>query len=145
MGTLFPRAGSAAPMAAGLALALVLATGGCAPAGTASGEDPVIWYDWEPDQPAMQALLTTTLELRDGCLMGSEGTYLAFPRGLGEWDPETNTLEYGDGVYGVGDPISAGGGGTNNLPADAAVPPACIVPEGATIWLVQTTSLQPSG
>lgn len=126
--------------AALFAIPFAMAVSGCA-SSAASGDDPVIWYDWDADGPAMLALLTTELVLKDGCLMGTDDQYLAFPRSLGSWDDDAQMLTYGDETYGPGDTINAGGGG-GSLPSDATVPAGCALEEGAAVFLIQTTSLK---
>ena len=124
---------AAALMIAGLTMVVA----GC---DSSSSDDPVIWYDWEAGGPSMQALLTTTLELKDGCLMGADDQYLAFPRGLGSWNAETNTLTYGEKDFAIGATINApGGGGT--LPRDATVPAGCALPTDASVWLIQSPNI----
>lgn len=127
-------------IAAALAVPFALALAGCAQPGSESSDDPVIRYDWDVDGPAMLALLTTKLELTDGCLMGEGGQFIAFPRDLATWNADDETLEYGGATFAVGDTINAGGGG-GSLPDDATVPAGCDLEEGAAVFLVQSTSL----
>ena len=126
-----------------MALAIVplaLGLSGCvAPAD--SKNDPVIWYDWDANGPSMLALLTTELVLKDGCLMGTDDQFLAFPRSEGTWDDDSQTLTYGGKEYGPGDTINAGGGG-GSLPEGATVPEGCDLADGAPVWLIQTASLE---
>lgn len=112
---------------------------GCAsPAG--SSTDPVIWYDWDAEGPAMLALLTTELVLQDGCLKGTDDQFIAFPRDLGSWDDDAQQLTYGGQTYGPGDTIVAGGGG-GTLPEGATVPAGCNLADDAAVFLIQTTTL----
>ena len=125
-----------------LAIPAVLALSGCADTGSSEDatDTAVIWYDWDPNGPAMLALLTTKLELNDGCLMGEGGTFLAFPRGLGSWNANDETLTFGGATYTVGDTINAGGGG-GSIPRDATVPDSCDVPSDGAVFLIQSSSL----
>ena len=123
-----------------MAVAFVAGATGCSPENTVN-PNPVIWYDWTPDQPAMRALLTTTLVLNAGCLTGSDGTLLAFPETLGSWDANTNTLTYGGDTFHLGDTINAGGG-NGEFPSDVNFPPGCDVTNNSTGFLIQATSLK---
>jgi hypothetical protein len=127
-------------IAAALTVPFALALAGCAQAGSESSDDPVIRYDWDADGPAMLALLTTTLELTDGCLMGADGQFIAFPRDLATWNADAETLEYGGETFAMGDTINAGGGG-GSLPDDATIPAGCELEDGAAVFLIQTTAL----
>lgn len=117
--------------------AFAFAVSGCSSSGP---DDPVIWYDFKAGGPSMTALLTTTLELKDGCLMGSDSQYLAFPRDLGSWNADTNTLTYGGKDFAVGATINAPGGG-GALPKGATIPEACKLPAGASVWLIQSPNI----
>mgnify|MGYP005811390217 CR=1 FL=1 len=127
-------------IAAALAVPFALALAGCAQPGSTSADDPIIRYDWDADGPAMLALLTTTLELNNGCLMGEGGQFIAFPRDLATWNADDQTLEYGGETFAVGDTINAGGGG-GSLPEGATVPAGCDLADDGAVWLVQTTTL----
>jgi hypothetical protein len=123
-----------------MAVTLAAGVAGCSPESTVN-PDPVIWYNWTPGQPAMRALLTTKLQLNNGCLTGSEGVLLAFPASLGSWDPDTYTLTYGGDTFHVGDTINAGGG-NGEFPSDVIFPPGCDVNNNSTGFLIQATSLK---
>lgn len=125
---------------AALAVPLAFALAGCADPGSESADDPIIRFDWDADGPAQLALLTTTLELNDGCLTGAGGEFIAFPRDLAEWDAATETLTYGGADFEMGDTINAGGGG-GSLPDDATIPAACGLEDGQAVFMIQTTSL----
>ena len=118
--------------------AFALAVSGCS---SSDANDPVIWYDWSASGPSMSALLTTKLELNDGCLMGSDDQYLAFPRDFGTWNADTNTLTYGGKDYAVGDTINAPGGGGATLPKGATVPAGCDLPADASFWMIQSPNI----
>ena len=126
-----------------LAIPAAVALAGCTSAGSSedSPDNAVIWYDWDPNGPSLLAFLSTKLELNDGCLMGEGGTFLAFPRGLGSWNANDETLTYGGKTYAVGDTIHTGGGGAS-VPRDATVPDSCDVPSDGAVFLIQTTSLE---
>src|SRR5690606_34540459 len=57
-----------------------LALTACAPGGDVS-DDPVVWYDWDPNGPAMLALLQGTLATKNGCLHADD-MLIAIPRAL---------------------------------------------------------------
>ncbi|WP_084105607.1 hypothetical protein [Demequina sp. NBRC 110056] len=123
--------------------AMALVTAGCASSsedgGGEGGVDPVIWYDWDPNGPAMLALISGTLVLDDGCLT-IDGQPIALPRDLGTWDASTVQLVYGDVTYAPGDAVSAGGGG-GSITEEMTVPEGCGLAPGDGVFFVQDRSL----
>lgn len=103
-------------------------------------DDPVIWYDWNPNGPAMLAYLSTTLALTDGCLTAQDGQLLAFPRALGSWNAEAGVLEYAGVAYAPGDTIVSGGGGAS-LTDEMTIPEGCDARVGDRVFLIQTQTL----
>jgi len=101
--------------------------------------DPVIWYDWDLNGPAMLALITGTLTLDGNCLT-IDGQPIALPRDLGSWDAAAHQLTYGASTYSPGDAVSAGGGG-GSITEDMTVPDGCGLAPGDSVFLVQDQSL----
>lgn len=123
---------------------------GCAPStgDLDAADSPVARYDWSGGS-AMAALLEGTLELRDGCLIVNLSydpytpAVAVFPRTYAAWDAETSVLTYAGREYGMGDSVSAGGGG-GNVP-DERIPAACLpfINADEGVFYIQDADLEP--
>lgn len=138
----FPRASRrSANTALITALLLPVALAGCSPAAdedlptpTEDASDPSPLATYGSPAVGMDALISGTLRLRDGCLVseGTDGspTLLLFPAAEAEWDD--GVLRWRDREYRDGDDFEAGGGG-GWVNERTYIPPGC---EDLSLWLV---------
>ncbi|WP_062201459.1 hypothetical protein [Demequina salsinemoris] len=138
-----------------LALACAGAVAGCAApidnGDLDASDSPVARYDWDPGSGGMEALMSGTLQLRDGCLYvaadegdASSAALPVFSRALAAWDAASETLTYAGVRYKIGDWVEAGGGWIQPT-ASMTIPDACEADAWGDVVAVQDTSLEPAG
>ncbi|WP_017931615.1 META domain-containing protein [Robiginitomaculum antarcticum] len=94
-------------------------------------------YDYQPGQVEVQALVTGTLTVENGCFVLNMGDHKLMPRmpaGVTRWDAETGSAIFAGRVYPPGVPIITNGGyGTFSPermnPDDLGIAEKCILPD----------------